>query len=169
MVVSIWNLTGISAPLPVKFQSECKSKSESRDFETSRDLALRRLTASWIEALGGFWATRSQSIIACTIACEIICPQYNALRNSDILADLKHAANQWTAKALNSLSLWRIKLCYFFLLVIHFPHKYEISLIQGKAFVQYLFDDLITNIGQWEKNQRVFTANPGTHLWYYTR
>ena len=43
MVVSLWNLTGISAAV-LSERSE-KFKPESRGFETSRDLAVRRLTA----------------------------------------------------------------------------------------------------------------------------
>ena len=46
MVVSLWNLAGTSAAERLE-----KFKPESRSFETSRDLAVRRLTAQWIEAL----------------------------------------------------------------------------------------------------------------------
>ena len=57
MSVSLWNLTGISsaaAEVPVKFQNywkTLKSRSESRGFETSQDLAVRHPSTSWIEAL----------------------------------------------------------------------------------------------------------------------
>ena len=42
MIVSHWNLTGISAAIEEQLK---KSKPESRDFETSRDIVVRRLTA----------------------------------------------------------------------------------------------------------------------------
>ena len=55
MVVSLCNLKGTSAAalpryLP-DFRAIGKFKPESRGSETSRDLAVRRLTAYWIDAL----------------------------------------------------------------------------------------------------------------------
>ena len=57
MFASLWNLTGISAALLPRclsnFVSERleKYKPESRGFETSRDLVVRRPPAQWIKAL----------------------------------------------------------------------------------------------------------------------
>ena len=44
------HLGSTTAEVPVKFHSDWKSKPESRSFETSRDLAVRRPPAQWIEA-----------------------------------------------------------------------------------------------------------------------
>ena len=56
MVVSLWHLTGTSAAVLPRylpnFRAIGKVHTESRGFETSRDLAVRRLTAQWIEAQG---------------------------------------------------------------------------------------------------------------------
>ena len=68
MVVSLWNLAGTpAAALPrylPNFRAIEKFKPEYRGFDTSRDLAVRRLTALWIETLcishgHPFWKTIS--------------------------------------------------------------------------------------------------------------
>ena len=55
MFVSLWNFTHLgsaAAEVPVKFQSDWKkSKLESHNFENTRNLAVRRPSAYWIEAL----------------------------------------------------------------------------------------------------------------------
>ena len=59
LIALLCNLTGIAAAeVPVKLQSDCKRKSkvESRGFETSRDLAIRRSSARWIEGLLKLWS-----------------------------------------------------------------------------------------------------------------
>ena len=56
MIVSLWNLTGITAALLsrrlLNFKRLEKSKPESRGFETSPDLVMGRPAALWTEALG---------------------------------------------------------------------------------------------------------------------
>ena len=54
---SLWNLAGTSAVLPPRCPCQISERYDhcniqSRGFEISRDLAVRRLTAWWIEALG---------------------------------------------------------------------------------------------------------------------
>ena len=56
MIISFWNLTGKSAA-QISERLE-KSNPESRGFESSQDLSVRRLTAYWIEVMGFMYAPR---------------------------------------------------------------------------------------------------------------
>ena len=52
IVVSLWNLTGGSATLRWYFSQSYNCNHISRDFETLRELVVKRLTDQWIEGQG---------------------------------------------------------------------------------------------------------------------